>query len=146
MSEGKKNIDSVFDDKIKHSLYNYTSADFSSELLKRVQLQKEFAKEDVKTDRLVKFVLMGLVTFLTVFAVSLSFILYANDDRTNVSYADSTVDKFTNFIQYISTIITETLGFTFNFQTGLIILLVMICVFLFSFADKVIFKKIKNNN
>jgi hypothetical protein len=141
MSHGNKNIDSILDDKLKQSLQADTSPDFIHELMKRVELEKEFANEDVKTYRIAKYIIGSLISLLIAFVVVFAFVLNANEDRKDVSFFNGIIDKFSDIIQSISVITTETLGFAFDFQTGVIILLVMVCVFLFSFADKIIFKK-----
>ena len=68
-------------------------------------------------------------------------ILNSGEESKDASFFNGVIDRFSDLIESISIFTTETLGVAFDFQTGLIILLVMVCVFLFSFADKLIFKK-----
>jgi hypothetical protein len=136
-----KNFDSFLDDKITNSLEDHTSQDFIIEMMKRVQLAEEFEKEDVKTSKIAKYVIGGFVSFLSVFIVLFTFVVNTNKDSNDVGYFNNMVDKFSDTIETISIFTTENLGFSFDFQTGLIILVVMACVFLFTVADRVIFKK-----
>ncbi len=141
-SEDKnKNLDSFLDSELGGSLQAYTTAGFSFELMKRVELEKEFAKEDVKTFKIARFVIGGFVFLLSALIVLFTVVLSSNENNQDVSFFNSIVDKFSVMIESASVLITETLGFAFDYQTGLIILLVMVFVFIFSFADRAFFKK-----
>ncbi|MEO8210339.1 MAG: hypothetical protein ABI840_07235 [bacterium] len=141
MSESNQNIDSFLDDKLKHLLQSQTSPDFTYDMMKRVELEKEFAKEDVKTYRIVKYIIGGLISLLVAFVMILTLILNTNDDSKDVGFLNGIIDSFSEMVQSISVMMADNLGFALDFQTGLIILLVMVFVFLFSFADRVILKK-----
>lgn len=136
-----KNFDSFLDDRIKQSLGYSTSDGFTFELMKRVQLEKEFQKEDVKTYRMAKYIIGGLVSLLISFVIMFSFIISGNEDRKDAGIVSGIIDRFSDTIESISVFTATNLGFAFDFQTGIIFLLVMICVFLFSFADRIIFKR-----
>ncbi len=141
MSEGSKNIDSYLDERLKHSLESRTSTDFTFEMMKRITLEKEFASEDVRTFRMAKYIAGGFIFLLGAFIVLFTFILNTNDQSKDAGFFHAIINRFSDIIESISVMTTETLGFAFNFQTGIIILLIMVCIFLFSFADKIIFKK-----
>ncbi|MDQ3020463.1 MAG: hypothetical protein M3R36_07830 [Bacteroidota bacterium] len=141
MSEGNQNIDSLLDDKLKHLLQSHTSPDFTYEMMKRIDLEKEFAKEDVKTYRIAKYIIGGFISLLVAFVMMFTFVLNTNEDSKDAGFFNGIIDSFSIMIQSVSVMMTENLGFAFDFQTGLIILLVMVCLFLFSFADRIIFKK-----
>lgn len=143
MPDGNPNRDfnSFLDDKIKYSLSEGTSSGFTNELMKRVAIEKEFAKEDVKTYRLAKIIIGTFVSLLLAFSVVLSIVVNTGETEKETGFFESIVDKFSSIIESISVATLETLGIGFDLQTGMIILLVMFCVFIFSFADKIIFKK-----
>ena len=130
MGEGNKNIDYILDEKIRNSLSAVTSSDFTFELMKRVELEKEFATQDKKTDKLVKYLTGGIISLMI--AVTL-----ANE----ISYFSSIIDKFSGVVEYISVMAAENLGIAFDYKSGIVVLLVMACIFIFTFADKIIFKK-----
>lgn len=142
MQDGNKNnLESYIDENIRQSLKSSASSDFTFELMKRVELEKEFAREDIKTYRLVKYIIGSFVSLLAIFAVFISFIIKTNDNGTEVTYFSILIDKFSGFIENASIAAADTLGFAFNFESGIIILLVMACIFLFTFAEKIIFRK-----
>lgn len=141
MPEGKRNIDSYLDEKLRNSLKSDTSKDFTYELLKRVEIEKEFVKEDVKTYRMAKYIIGGFVTLLTGFVVIFTVLLNINEDGKDASLFNSIVDRFSDFIESVSVGIADILGIALTFQTAAILLILTGCVFLFYFADKLIFRK-----
>ncbi len=141
MSDHNKNIDSFLDEKFRSSLSENTSSDFTFELMKRVQLQKEFATEDLRTDRMVKYVIGGVFSLMVIVTLVLGMVLKTNDEGKEVSYVNNFIGQFSEFLEKISLLTMENLGFAFNLETGIIVLLLMICVFIYSFADKNLFKK-----
>lgn len=136
-----RNLNSFLDDSIKRSLEFSTSDGFTFEMLKRVQLEKEFEKEDVKTYRMAKYIIGGFVSLMFALVLMFSFLISSNGDSKDAGIVNGIIDKFSDSIEAISIFTANNLGFAFDFQTGIVIMLVMICVFLFSFADRMIFKK-----
>lgn len=141
MPEGKRNIDSYLDEKLTQSLRSNTSDDFTYELLKRVQIEKEFAREDVKTYRMAKYIIGGFTVLLTAFVVIFTILININEDSKDANLFNSFVDRFSGFIESISLAIADTFGIALNFETGTTLLILTVCVFLFYFADKIIFRK-----
>ncbi|MEO8447151.1 MAG: hypothetical protein ABI528_06625 [bacterium] len=141
MSEPAKNIDTYLDGKIRQTLQSNVSDDFTFELMKRIEIEKEFAKEDVKTFRMVKYITGGFVLALTAFIILLTLIINNNEESRDVGFFNTMLDKFSGIVESISVVTAEMLGFTFDYQTGLVVLLITGCVFLFYFADRIIFKK-----
>jgi hypothetical protein len=136
-----RNLNSFLDDSIKQSLKFGTSDSFTLEMMKRIQIEKEFEKEDVKTYRMAKYIIGGFVSLMFAFVFMFSFLISSNGQSRDSGIVNGVIDKFTDSIESISIFTAKNLGFTFDFQTGIVIMLVMICVFLFSFADRMIFKK-----
>ena len=141
MQDDSKNIDSYLEENIRMSLKARVSPDFTFELMKRVELEKEFAKEDVKTEKMVKYVIGSLISLMVVFAITIGFVMKTNEDGIEISYFNSLINTFSAFVESVSLTAAETFGFAFNFETGIVIFLIMVCVFLFSFAEKIIFRK-----
>ncbi|MBL8006717.1 MAG: hypothetical protein JNJ56_04250 [Ignavibacteria bacterium] len=141
MSEGKNNIEAYLDGKIRNSLRANTSPDFIPELLKRIELEKEFAKEDQKTARIVRIASGGFIVLLSILTVVFAMLIKAKSDGKETDYLSAAVNKFSDYIEYISILASENTGFTFSLQTGIIIFLIMVFVFAFSYADKILYKK-----
>ncbi|MBV6478768.1 MAG: hypothetical protein HGGPFJEG_01525 [Ignavibacteria bacterium] len=141
MNNDKKNIDSYLEDKIKQSLMNSTSEDFSSELAKRINLEKEFVKEDIKTFKLAKYISAGFISAMIFISVVLGIIITANQKDNETGLLGSIVDSFSGFIELISIKFIDMLGLSFSPQTIIILILIMIFIFAFSFAEKLISRK-----
>lgn len=136
-----RNMDSFLDYKIKHSLMNATSEDFSSELIKRLNLEKEFVKEDIKTFKIAKFISAGFIAAMLLISVVLGLIINSNQKTGESSFFGNLINSFAGFIELISVKVVDIFGLSFTPQTLIVILLLMVFVFVFSFVDKMIFRK-----
>lgn len=143
MPDGNQNRDlnSFLDDNIKRSLEHNTSDGFTFEMMKRVELEKEFEKEDVKTYRMAKYIIGGFVSLMIAFVLMFSFFISNNEESRDAGIVNSIIDKFSGSIEAISVFTATNLGFAFDFQTGIVLMLLMVFVFIFSFADRIIFRK-----
>lgn len=141
MGNANRNIDQILDEKISNSLSANTSSEFTFELMKRVELEKVFAMQDQKTDKLVKYFTVGFISLMVSVTIVISMILKTGKDGNEVSYFSSIIDKFSSFVEYMSIMAAENLGFAFDYKSGIVVLLAMACIFIFTFADKIIFKK-----
>ena len=141
MPENNKNIESFLDEKFRNSLKNNTSDDFTFELMKRVALQNEFVMEDKKTDKVVKFAIGGFIAVLAFVTIAMGMVLKTGNESNETSYFNIAIDRISGVIENVSVLTMENLGFTFNLQTALILLVVMVCVFIYSFADRTLLKK-----
>ncbi len=143
MADGNQNRDlnSFLDDNIKQSLKLNVSDGFTFEMMKRVELEKEFEKEDVKTHRMAKYIIGGFVSLMVAFVLMFSMFLSSNEESRDAGFVNSIIDKFSDSIEAISVFTATNLGFAFDIQTGVVLMLLMVFVFLFSFADRIIFRK-----
>lgn len=141
MGDGNKNMDYILDEKIRNSLSAVTSSDFTFELMKRVELEKEFATQDKKTDKLVKYLTGGIISLMIAMTLAISMFLKTGKEGNEISFFSSIIDKFSGVVEYISVMAAENLGIAFDYKSGIVVLLVMACIFIFTFADKIIFKK-----
>lgn len=142
MSEGNdKNIGSYLDNKISLSLKSETSDDFIYEMMKRVEIEKEFAREDKKTDKTVKIVIGGLIAAMILISIGLPLFFGIDSANESYGYSNLLIDQIAGSIEYFSMLITNNLGIAINSQTLLILLISGVCIFLFSKADKLLFKK-----
>ncbi|MBK8983810.1 MAG: hypothetical protein IPM38_16200 [Ignavibacteria bacterium] len=136
-----KNIDSYLDDNISQSLKSETSDDFSFEMMKRVEIEKEFAKQDRKTDNVAKFVIGGLLAAMIILSVGIPLLFGVSDTDQSPGYFSMMTDNLTGAIEYFSILTTENLGIAFNLKTLSVIIISSVFIFLFSKADKLLLKK-----
>lgn len=137
----KNDLDSFLNTGIKLSLQDHVSDSFTSEMFKRIALEREFANEDIKTSKIAKFIITGFLSLIVFFVISFSLFFSMNEESKDVSMFNSTIDRFSDAITSVSIIISENLGFTFDAQTAMVIIILMVFVFLFSFSDRFLFKK-----
>ncbi len=69
----------------------------------------------------------SLITLMVMFAIIIGFVLKTNEDGKEISYFISLINMFSNFVEKLSLTAAETFGLAFNFETGIIILLIMVC-------------------
>lgn len=139
MSEGKKNMDLYFEEKIKNSLKNTTSEYFSNNLMHKVSREIQFAQEDKKTEKMtfkligsIALVLLGfLFTFGYFFAGSVE---STGTESTLLEDITFTINKYLYEIQSV-------IGFRLDAKTLLFGLTLFIVIALYSASDKFIFRK-----
>jgi hypothetical protein len=110
-------------------------------MMKRIALAEEFANEDIKTSKIARYIISGLLSLLVFFVISFSMFFSLNENNKDVSLFNNTVDQFSKVIESFSFLISENLGFTFDMQTAMVFLILMVFVFLFSFSERLLFKK-----
>jgi hypothetical protein len=62
-------------------------------------------------------------------------------DGDSGRYVENSLDTFTNFIETASLQLTSILGFTLGPQSAAIVLVLLVSIFLYSMADKFVFRK-----
>jgi hypothetical protein len=140
MSGERKNIDSYLNEQISISLNAMPSQTFEEELLKRISIENEFRKQDVKTDKIAKsLIATGVIAFLMLMTF-VGFLLNKGDGDSG-RYVENSLDTFTNFIETASLQLTSILGFTLGPQSAAIVLVLLVSIFLYSMADKFVFRK-----
>jgi hypothetical protein len=138
MSEG--NIEDFLNKRIQGSLQTGTSDEFSDEVMKRIKLSLEFAKEDKKT-----FKFAGMIS-IAVIAV-MSVLLYFIGSSIVISSGEEESSGFVflrNIYTYLSDFATEILSAVGISGTGdslLYLIIVTFIVLLFIAADKLILGK-----
>ena len=133
-------LNSIIDREFRLAMKPVSPSDsFNKDLMKRIALQQEFEREDIKGDKLAK----GIITSITGILITLAgliayFILKA--PKENVS--DGVVlERTSNFLEIFSMRFLSTLGLD---SAGSIILAVItlgVIVVLYNRMDRLIFKK-----
>lgn len=140
MTGESKNIDSFINDQIGNSLNAVPSQMFEEELLKRISIENEFRKQDVKTDKIAKsFMLSGVLGFLLI-VVLVGLILNRSGAETDSAMVNL-LDRFTTVIETVSFQLTSILGFSIGSQSATILLVLLVSMFLYTAADKFVFRR-----
>lgn len=133
-------LNSIIDREFRLAMKPVSPSDsFNKDLMKRIALQQEFEREDIKGDKLAK----GIITSITGILITLAgliayFILKA--PKENVS--DGVVlERTSNFLEIFSMRFLSTLGLDSAGSIVLAVITVGIIVFLYNRMDRLIFKK-----
>ena len=140
MNQENKNIDELLDGKLKSGLFSFTSDAFSDEVMKRVNLSIEFAREDVKTYKLAKLVTAGISAFIFLFVSVILYYLSKNPGENNVEGYFS-LNSVYEYISRISVKILGILGFTGSLESFLFLILLGVIIILFVISDRRLLKK-----
>ena len=139
MSEGKKNMDLYFDEKLKNALKDTPSEYFSNNLMHKVSQEIQFAQEDKKTEK-VTFKLMGSIA-LVMIGLTLVFGFFFAKSVPDTGAETSMIEDFTIAINKILYDIQSAIGVTFDVQTVLFALTLLLIVGVFTASDRFIFRK-----
>ncbi|MCB0722410.1 MAG: hypothetical protein KDC73_04520 [Ignavibacteriae bacterium] len=139
MSEGKKNMDLYFDEKLKNALKGRPSEYFSNNLMHKVSQEIQFAQEDKKTEK-VTFKLMGSIA-LVMIGLTIAFGFFFARSTPDTTAETSMIEDFTITINKILYDIQSAIGVTFDVQTILFVLTLLLIIAVFTASDKFIFKK-----
>ena len=141
MKEGKKNMELYFDEKIKNALNDSTSEHFTSNVMHKVFLEMQFAKEDKKTEKMT-FKFIGAISVIMVgFFIIIGYILTSGSDSPAIDSGTSFAEDFTITVNKYLYEFQSLTGFTFDMQTIFFILSLLLVALLYSASDRFIFKK-----
>lgn len=139
MSEGKKNMDLYFEEKIKNSLKGSTSEYFSNNLMHKVSREIQFAQEDKKTEKMTWKLMGSIAVVLLGFVFTFGYFFAASSTTSGAE--TSMLEDITFTINKYFYDIQSALGFQLNIETMLFGVTLFIIVALYSLSDRFIFRK-----
>jgi hypothetical protein len=140
MGEGKINLDSFLDDKIKRSLLKQTSDDFIEKLEREIELSREFAKEDVKEKKLVKYVISVFLILFISFGTTIAF-YFGQRAEVKLFEFEGVIDTITSQISILCLKIFEIFGLSVSDNSFIYIFVFMLIVILYTVVDRLLIKK-----
>ena len=140
MGENKINIDSFLDDKIKHSLFSKPSDDFIIKLERELELSKEFAREDIKERKMIKYVISVFSILFVSFATTLAY-YYSQRFEDKIFNLEGLVNTFTLQINSLSLKFFEFLGLSVSGNSFVYVIVIMLLALLYTLGDKFLFRK-----
>ena len=140
MREGKVNMDSYIDEKIKHSLHKKTSEEFIKKLEREIELSREFAREDVKEKKLFKY-LVGVFSILFISFGSLLALYFGQKIEGDLLGTSDVIDYFTFKINVLSTKLFDAFGLSTSNDFIIYLIMILFFVILFTIADRLVFRK-----
>ena len=140
MREGKVNMDSYIDKKIKHSLHKKTSDEFIKKLEREIELSREFAREDIKEKKLFKY-LVGVFSILFISFGSLLALYFVQKIEGGFLGTSDVIGDFTSEINALSVKLFDAFGLSASNDFIIYLIMILLFVILFAIADRLIFKK-----
>jgi hypothetical protein len=140
MGENKINIDSFLDDKIKHSLFTKPSDDFIKKLERELELSREFAREDVKERKMMKYIIGVFLILFVSFATTLAY-YYSQQFEDKISDFGGLINNFTLQINSLSLKFFEFLGLSVSGNSFVYVIVIMLLALLYTLGDRFLFRK-----
>ena len=140
MGENKINIDSFLDDKIKHSLFSKPSYDFIIKLERELELSKEFAREDIKERKMIKYVISVFSILFVSFATTLAY-YYSQRFEDKIFDFGDLINNFTLQINLLSLKIFDYFGLSISGNSFVYVLVIMLLAILYTLGDRFLFRK-----
>ena len=140
MKENKINIDSFLDDKIKHSLFTKPSDDFIKKLERELELSREFAREDVKERRLMKYIIGVFLILFVSFATTLAY-YYSQRFEDKIFDFGGLINNFTLQINSLSLKFFGFFGLSLSGNSFVYIIVIMLLALLYTLGDRLLFRK-----
>ena len=140
MGENKINIDSFLDDKIKHSLLAKPSDDFIKKLERELELSREFAREDVKERKMMKYIIGVFLILFVSFAATLAY-YYNQRFEEKIFDFESLINTFTLQINSLSFKLFDFFGLSISGNSFTYAIVIMILALLYIVGDRFLFRK-----
>ncbi|HEX2787335.1 MAG TPA: hypothetical protein VHP32_05460 [Ignavibacteria bacterium] len=131
-------MDNFLDDKIKTSLMVDAPYDFTDRLLKEIELSKQFAIEDKKEAKVLKYV-TAFISLIFVSAIVAVGYLMSTSTSPAAQRSDNLVQDFSNLVQQWSYSISNSIGFSSGYL--LLFIAILGLALISSFMDKLILRK-----
>lgn len=131
-------LDNIVENSLRESLLKKPHGDFAKNLMLKISLEEEFAKEDVKTEKFAKKIILSITG---AFAAIVGFILYVVYSNPSTDENSGVIaERTTSFFEAYSIKLFNIVGLT-GTSSVILALSIVIIATLFLTADKFILKK-----
>ena len=131
-------IDNIVENSLRESLLKKPHSDFAKNLMLKISVEEEFAKQDVKTERFAKKIIFSITG---AFAAVVAFILYVAYRNPSTDENSGVIaERTTSFFEVYSIKVLNIFGLTSSGSMALILSVVVIAT-LFLAIDRFILKK-----
>jgi hypothetical protein len=132
-------FDNTIENSLRESLLKKPHNDFAKNLMLKISLEEEFAKQDVKTDKFAKKIIFAITGAFIAIAAFVMYILY-NNPSTDENSGSGLAERTTSFFEAYSFKVLNVFGLS-GTSSVILALSIVIIVTLFLTADKFILKK-----
>lgn len=131
-------IDNIVENSLRESLLKKPHSDFAKNLMLKISLEEEFAKQDVKTEKFAKKIIFSITG---AFAALVAFILYVVYSSPSTDENSGVIaERTSSFFEIYSIKILNVFGLASS-GSMILILSVVVIATLFLTIDKFILKK-----
>lgn len=134
------NIDRFIDENIGSPMFEKTSEDFTDKMIREIELAKEFQREDKRTFRFVNLAIAGFAALILTAGAVIIWISSINIEEKGVD-TEGTGFAISQFIGTLSDKLSGMLGVSFTPEVFLYFIGIMFVIFIFSIADRFIFRR-----
>lgn len=131
-------LDNIVENSLRESLLKKPHSDFAKNLMLKISLEEEFAKQDKKTEKFAVKIILSISAFFIGTIVMIAYYLFKNPDYTE--NADSLTEKTNSWLEVYSFKLFNIFGLT-GTSSVILALSIVIIATLFLTADRFILKK-----
>lgn len=134
-------LDNIVENSLKESLLKKPHNDFAKNLMLKISLEEEFAKQDKKTEKFALKIILSISAFVMGTLAMVAYFIYKNPDYTETS--ESLTEKTNSWLEVYSFKLFNIFGLNGTSSVILALSIVLIAT-LFLTADRLILKKNKS--
>lgn len=131
-------LDNIVENSLRESLLKKPHNDFAKNLMLKISLEEEFAKQDKKTEKFAVKIILSISAFFIGTIVMIAYYLFKNPEYTQS--ADSLTEKTNSWLEVYSFKLFNIFGLT-GTSSVILALSIVIIATLFLTADRFILKK-----
>lgn len=131
-------LDNIVENSLRESLLKKPHNDFAKNLMLKISLEEEFAKQDKKTEKFALKIILSISAFFIGTIVMIAYYLFKNPEYTQS--ADSLTEKTNSWLEVYSFKLFNIFGLN-GTSSVILALSIVIIATLFLTADRFILKK-----
>lgn len=131
-------LDNIVENSLRESLLKKPHSDFAKNLMLKISLEEEFAKQDKKTEKFAMKIILSISAFFIGTIAMIAYYLFKNPDYTE--NADSLTEKTNSWLEVYSFKLFNIFGLN-GTSSVILALSIVIIATLFLTADRFILKK-----
>ena len=139
-NHNENNFNNFLESGIKNSLNDNISERFTERLLNEIRLFEKFEKDDSKTDKFVKRIILGYVTFLLSALIAISYVLIKKQSESFVSKYQF-VEDISSFLELYIQKFLNIFGLSLSTESFILTILTILFLFAIFISDKFYIKK-----
>jgi len=130
----------ILEERIKNALSQKAPEGFTDKIFKEIRLSEDFAREDKRTTKTLKYLLGVLALFIISFGTILFSAIIGKYEAVRTT-EENIITGLPQYVDQTLSVILEIFGFSISNLGIIYFLVILIIIFGFTFSDKYIVKK-----